>query len=66
MLGEQCVTVVAIFFVLPLRDVEVITPARQFDALVAERLGLLGNSVEGQVGPLAGKKSYGACHKFKL
>src|SRR6185437_3264323 len=63
MLREDFVTLVAIRLVPPFDDVEVIAPAREFKAVVTERLGLLRDRVEGEVGPLAGEQCDGACHK---
>src|SRR6185295_12989878 len=41
---------------------EVVAPAGELEAVVAEGLGLLGQCFEGQVGPLAGEEAEGARH----
>jgi hypothetical protein len=43
-------------------DVEVVAPARELEAVVAEGLGLLAELLERQVGPLAGEEADGARH----
>ncbi|MFT3787570.1 MAG: hypothetical protein QM770_15625 [Tepidisphaeraceae bacterium] len=43
-------------------DVEVVAPAGEFQAVVAEGLGFLGERFERQVGPLAGEERDEACH----
>ena len=48
--------------VVGLVDLEVVAPAGEFQAVVAEGLGLLAHGLDGQVGPLAGEQCYGSCH----
>jgi hypothetical protein len=41
---------------------KVVAPAGEFDAVVAEGLGLLDHRVAGEIGPLAGEEGDGAWH----
>ena len=55
-LRQDRVPVIAIFFVLRFRHVEVVAPAGQFQPVVTKRPRLLGDRVKSQVGPLAGEQ----------
>ena len=43
-------------------DLEMVAPAAEFHAIVAEGLGFLNDGVEREIGPLAGEKSDGSAH----
>ncbi|MND04366.1 hypothetical protein D3C83_245990 [compost metagenome] len=49
-----------------LLHLEMVPPAGQFDAVVAEFLGFFGHVGQGQVGPLAGEQGNGAGHGMLL
>ena len=56
---------VAVLFERPL-DVEVIAPARELQAFVAEGLRLLGEGLEGEVSPLTSEEAKRTRHGFSL
>src|SRR5690606_25616694 len=45
-------------------DFEVVAPAGEFQAAVAEIAGLLGQGFARKISPLAGKERDGSCHDF--
>jgi hypothetical protein len=45
---------------------EVVAPAGEFHAVIAEGFGLLADDLKGQIGPLAGKEGNGSWHEFLL
>ena len=56
-LGEQVAAPLRVAVLLERAlDVEVVTPARELEAVEAELLRLLGDGLEGQIGPLAGEQ----------
>jgi len=61
--GEELPLLLAVVVLLQraLR-VEVVSPARELEAVVAESLGLLAELLEREVGPLAGEEADGAGH----
>ena len=47
-------------------DLEVVAPARKLEAVEAPAAGLFRELLERQVGPLAGEKGDGSCHRCDL
>ncbi len=62
--GKQREAFRAIVLILRANDIEMIAPAGEFEAVVAEVPRLLRDGFERQIGPLAGEQGYGTRHKM--